>query len=141
MEVQIVFNCFTHVHKLRGLSPRANYTDRATAACWRSYCQLLRTEGATWSVCHVCPLSYLVFQPEDGSDIFLRYVPDFQQTTWRYIPENRTLHHNHSRKNYYYYYYYCVVVVWLDMTYLVLDTYENKQMYELHKKEAGKFTR
>jgi hypothetical protein len=35
--------------KLRGLSPRANYTDRATAACRRSYCQLLRVEGATWS--------------------------------------------------------------------------------------------
>jgi hypothetical protein len=26
--------------KLRGLSPRANYTDRATAVCLRSYCQL-----------------------------------------------------------------------------------------------------
>jgi hypothetical protein len=35
--------------KLHGLSPRANYTDRATAACWRSDCQLLRIEGATWS--------------------------------------------------------------------------------------------
>jgi hypothetical protein len=30
--------------RLRGLSPRANYTDRATAACWRSYCQLSRIE-------------------------------------------------------------------------------------------------
>jgi hypothetical protein len=28
--------------KLHGLSPRANYTDRATAACQRSDCQLLR---------------------------------------------------------------------------------------------------
>jgi hypothetical protein len=34
--------------KLHGLSPRANYTDRATAACRRSVCQLLRIEGATW---------------------------------------------------------------------------------------------
>jgi hypothetical protein len=34
--------------KLRGLSPRANYTDRATAACRRSDCQLLRIRG-----CHV----------------------------------------------------------------------------------------
>jgi hypothetical protein len=34
--------------KLHGLSPRANYTDRATAACRRSDCQLLRIEG-----CHV----------------------------------------------------------------------------------------
>jgi hypothetical protein len=36
--------------KRHGLSPRANYTDRATAACRRSDCQLLRIEGATWSV-------------------------------------------------------------------------------------------
>jgi hypothetical protein len=35
--------------KLHGLSPRANYIDRATAACRRSDCQLLRIEGATWS--------------------------------------------------------------------------------------------
>jgi hypothetical protein len=28
--------------KLHGLSPQANYTDRATAACRRSDCQLLR---------------------------------------------------------------------------------------------------
>jgi hypothetical protein len=31
-----------HKKKLHGLSPRANYTDRATAACRRSDCQLLR---------------------------------------------------------------------------------------------------
>jgi hypothetical protein len=36
-------------NKLHGLSPRANYTDRATAACRRSDCQLLRIEDATWS--------------------------------------------------------------------------------------------
>jgi hypothetical protein len=35
--------------KLHGLSRRANYTDRATAACRRSDCQLLRIECATWS--------------------------------------------------------------------------------------------
>jgi hypothetical protein len=35
--------------KLNGLSPRANYIDRATAACRRSDCQLLRIIGATWS--------------------------------------------------------------------------------------------
>jgi hypothetical protein len=35
--------------KLHGLSPRAIYTDRATAACRRSDCQLVRIEGATWS--------------------------------------------------------------------------------------------
>jgi hypothetical protein len=36
-------------NKLHGLSQRANYTDRATAACRRSDCQLLRIKGATWS--------------------------------------------------------------------------------------------
>jgi hypothetical protein len=36
-------------NKLHGLSPRANYTNRATAACRRSDCQLLRIRGATWS--------------------------------------------------------------------------------------------
>jgi hypothetical protein len=40
------FSCKT---KLHGLSQRANYTDRATAACRRSDCQLVRIEGATWS--------------------------------------------------------------------------------------------
>jgi hypothetical protein len=34
--------------KLRGLSPRANYTDRAAAAGRRSYCQLLRTFYWDW---------------------------------------------------------------------------------------------
>jgi hypothetical protein len=44
---EFITNC---IHtKLHGLSPRANYTDRATAACrWSDY-QLLRIEGATWS--------------------------------------------------------------------------------------------
>jgi 3-dehydroquinate dehydratase len=35
--------------KLHCLSPRANYTDRVTATCRRSVCQLLRIVGATWS--------------------------------------------------------------------------------------------
>jgi hypothetical protein len=35
--------------ELRFFRPRANYTDRATATCGRSYCQILRMEGVTWS--------------------------------------------------------------------------------------------
>jgi hypothetical protein len=35
--------------KLRGASPQANYTDRATAACRRSFCQLLRIESVARS--------------------------------------------------------------------------------------------
>jgi hypothetical protein len=37
-----------NIKKLHGLSPRANYTDRATAACRRSDCQLFVYRG-----CHV----------------------------------------------------------------------------------------
>jgi hypothetical protein len=44
-----IWNCAKNCIKLHGLSPRANYTDRATAACRRSDCQLLRIEGTTWS--------------------------------------------------------------------------------------------
>jgi hypothetical protein len=39
----------TKTNELHGLSLRANYTDRATSACRRSDCQILRIEGATWS--------------------------------------------------------------------------------------------
>jgi hypothetical protein len=47
--------------KLHGLSPRANYTDRATAACRRSDCQLLRIEGAMWSACWIPTPVFSVF--------------------------------------------------------------------------------
>jgi hypothetical protein len=47
--------------KLRGLSPRANYTDRATAACRRSDCQLLRIEGDTWSAWRIPTTVFSIF--------------------------------------------------------------------------------
>jgi hypothetical protein len=40
----------------------------------------------------------LFFDPEDGGDMFLRNVFDFQRTTRYYIPEDSTLH-NHRREN------------------------------------------
>jgi hypothetical protein len=45
----LMYNIPALKKNLHGLSPRANYTDRATAACRRSVDQLLRIEGATWS--------------------------------------------------------------------------------------------
>jgi hypothetical protein len=50
-----------YTNKLHGLSPRANYTDRATAACRRSDCQLLRIEGATWSAWRITTAVFSVF--------------------------------------------------------------------------------
>jgi hypothetical protein len=49
---------------LRGLSPRANSTDRATAACRRSLYQLLRIEAATWSAWLIPPAVISDFRPE-----------------------------------------------------------------------------
>jgi hypothetical protein len=48
-------------NKLRGLNPRANYTDRATAVCRRNDCQLLRIEGTTWSAWRTPTAVFLVF--------------------------------------------------------------------------------
>jgi hypothetical protein len=47
--------------KLHGLSPRANYTDRATAASLWSGCQLLRIKGATWSAWRIPTAVFSVF--------------------------------------------------------------------------------
>jgi hypothetical protein len=47
--------------KLHGLSQRANYTDRATAACRQSDCQLLRINGATWSAWQIPTAVFSVF--------------------------------------------------------------------------------
>jgi hypothetical protein len=47
--------------KLHGLSRRANYTDRATPACRRSDCQLLRIEGATWPAWRIPTAVFSVF--------------------------------------------------------------------------------
>jgi hypothetical protein len=47
--------------KLRGLSPWVNYTDRATTACRRSDCQLLRKKGATWSAWRIPTAVFSVF--------------------------------------------------------------------------------
>jgi hypothetical protein len=35
--------------EFRGRSPQTKYTDRATSACRRSWCQLMRIEGVAWS--------------------------------------------------------------------------------------------
>jgi hypothetical protein len=42
-----LFNFNTSPSPLTIIGPRGNYADRATASCRRSYCQLLRIEGAT----------------------------------------------------------------------------------------------
>jgi hypothetical protein len=68
-ETEVKWAYLLLLKKLRGLSPRANYTDRATAACRRSDCPLLRIEGATWSAWRIPTSVFSVF--ERGAATFL----------------------------------------------------------------------
>jgi hypothetical protein len=64
-----IIQLWSTTKKLHVLSPRANYTDRAIAACRRSDCQLLRIEGATWSAWRIPTAVFSVFYT--GAAIFL----------------------------------------------------------------------
>jgi hypothetical protein len=57
--------------KLHGLSPRANYRDRATAACRRSDCQLFADR---W--CHVVS-SLQIYRLKFGTDLYISPLPFF----------------------------------------------------------------
>jgi hypothetical protein len=61
-------------------SPQANYTDRATSACRRSYCQLLRIEGVTWSAQRIPSAVNLGFL--DWSRYFLEIAHHFSSRGW-----------------------------------------------------------
>jgi hypothetical protein len=55
-----------------GRSPQANYTDRATAACRRIYCQPLRVEGVAWSAQRILTAVNLGFL---GRYFFIQVAP------------------------------------------------------------------
>jgi hypothetical protein len=66
--------------KFHGLSPRANYTDRATAACRRSDCQLVRIEGVTWSAGRI-PRPYSRFSRQEPL-LFYQVAPQLYSRGW-----------------------------------------------------------
>jgi hypothetical protein len=66
--------------KLRGLSPRANHTDRVTAACRRSYCQLLLIESATWSAWRIPTVVISVFYT--GAAAVFQVAPQLYSRDW-----------------------------------------------------------
>ena len=80
--------------KLRGLSPRANYTDRAAAAGRRSKCQLLRIEDVTWSaqripkavnLCFLDRSRYFFYSSSSSIDLMRLSGPRSRPTTTQKI--------------------------------------------------------
>jgi hypothetical protein len=67
--------------KLHGLSPRANYTDRATAACRRSDFQLVRIEGTTWSAWRIPPAVFSRFSRQEPL-LFYQVAPQLYWRGW-----------------------------------------------------------
>jgi hypothetical protein len=59
--------------KLRGRSPQANYTDRATAACRRSR-QPLRVEGVAWSAQRI-PMAVILGFVDRNRYFFIQVAP------------------------------------------------------------------
>jgi hypothetical protein len=79
-----------------GLSLRVNYTDRATAACRRSDCQLLRIEGATWSAWQIPTAVFSVFYT--GATTFLSSSSSSftnAQLLWRRLSVERKSKHSY----------------------------------------------
>jgi hypothetical protein len=67
--------------KLRGRSPQANYTDRATAACRRNYCQPLRVEGVEWSAQRIPTTVNLRFL-DRSRYFFIQVAPQLSSRGW-----------------------------------------------------------
>jgi hypothetical protein len=67
--------------KLHGLSPRTNYTNRATAVCRRSNCQLVRIEGAMWSAWRITPAVYSRFSRQEPL-LFYQVAPQLYSRGW-----------------------------------------------------------
>jgi hypothetical protein len=67
--------------KLRGFGPWTNYTDRATAACWRSWCQLLRIVGAVWSAQRIHTVVNLGFL-DRGRYFSFQVAPQLSSRGW-----------------------------------------------------------
>jgi hypothetical protein len=77
-----LYNPVKNKKHLGGLSPQANYTDRATAACWRSYCRLLWVEGVAYSAQWISTAINLSFL--DWSCYFLIQVAS-QLSSWGWM--------------------------------------------------------
>jgi hypothetical protein len=75
------FGTTNKLNKLRGFSPRVNYTNRATAACQRSKCQLFADRG-----CHVVsvmdPYGRILGFRDWSRYFFFQVVPQLYSRGW-----------------------------------------------------------
>jgi hypothetical protein len=71
-----------HRLKLRGLSPQAKYIDRATAACRRTYCQLLRIEGCRVVVSATGPHGRILGFLDRSRYYFFQMAPQLYSRSW-----------------------------------------------------------
>jgi hypothetical protein len=90
------------------------YRELESSTFWDiTLCGMLKVNRHFGGTCHLhlCSACYLLhdgfllglfFSSEDGSDMFLRNIKRLQQTTWHYIPEDRTLHDHCCEKLKYY---------------------------------------
>jgi hypothetical protein len=68
-------------NKLRGFSPQANYTNRVTAACRPSWCQLFRIEGVAWSAQRIPTAVNLGFL-DRSCYLSIQVVPQLFSRAW-----------------------------------------------------------
>jgi hypothetical protein len=78
---------------LCGLRPLANYTDRVTAACQRSWCKRLRVEVATWSARRIPTAVFSTFQTGTATFSFKELLSCTHEVEWtpfqtHYFSEN-----------------------------------------------------
>jgi hypothetical protein len=89
-----ILACPLHIHtyvrfppkKTRGPSPRANYTDRATAAYRRSLCQLLWIEGATWLAWRIPTAVFSTFKTGTATFSFKQLLICTHEAEWTPFP-------------------------------------------------------
>jgi hypothetical protein len=67
--------------KKSSFGPLANYTDRATAACWRSSANFLRIEGVAWSAQRIPPVVSLGFL-DRSRYCFFQVAPQLCSRGW-----------------------------------------------------------
>jgi hypothetical protein len=95
----ICIHCKLTTNKLHALSPQANYTDQATAACWQNWCQLLQIEECrmvSQRMAKGCILGFL----DQSHYFFFQVAPQLYSQGWvDPVPDPLLLRKSGSARN------------------------------------------